>query len=159
MIAADRSLPEAAQELALLVDLLIPGDGDFPAASQVGAHGLLADRLRERVGLDAISRLLTTLVAASAGRTLGELPDDERAAAVQRWQEAEPTFFTVMLNTLYYSYYQHPLVVEAIRGLGITYNDAPQPQGYVMPPYDPTPGIGVPTERRGFYFTTEGERR
>jgi hypothetical protein len=34
-----------AAELATLVDLLVPGDGAFPAAAEVGAQAKLADRL------------------------------------------------------------------------------------------------------------------
>ena len=33
-----------AAEFAALVDLLVPGDGEFPAASEVGAQAKLADR-------------------------------------------------------------------------------------------------------------------
>ena len=73
--------------------------------------------------------------------------------------EGEPALFALLLNALYYSYYQSPLVVAAVRGLGIVYNDAPQPLGYSMAPFDPAPGVGVPTQPRGFYVKTEDARR
>ncbi len=147
-----------AQELALLVDILIPGDDLFPPASAAGAQGLLADRLRERIGLDGVDQVLTALVTA-AGGALAALEAEARIAAVARFQEQEPLLFALMLNTLYYSYYQLPLVVQAIRELGIVYNDAPQPLGYDLPPFAPIPGVTIPTEPRGFYKATHEVER
>ena len=147
-----------AQELALLVDVLIPGDDLFPPASAAGAQGLLADRLRERIGLDGVDQVLAALSAA-AGTPLAQLDAKGRVAAVARFQEQEPELFALMLNTLYYSYYQLPLVVQAIRELGIVYNDAPQPLGYDLPPFEPIPGVTIPAEPRGFYKATHEVER
>jgi hypothetical protein len=147
-----------AQELALLVDILIPGDDLFPPASAAGAQGLLADRLRERIGLDGVGQVLTALGRA-AGGSLGTLDADAQVAAVARFQEQEPALFALMLNTLYYSYYQLPLVVQAIRELGIVYNDAPQPLGYDLPPFEPIPGVTLPTQPRGYYKATHEVER
>jgi hypothetical protein len=147
-----------AQELALLVDVLIPGDDLFPPASVAGAQGLLADRLRDRIGLDGVDQVLAALGAATGG-SLAALDPGAQTAAVARFQEQEPLLFALMLNTLYYSYYQLPLVVQAIRELGIVYNDAPQPLGYDLPPFEPIPGITIPTEPRGFYKATHEVER
>ncbi len=147
-----------AQELALLVDVLIPGDDLFPPASAAGAQGLLADRLRERIGLDGVDQVLAALSAA-AGTPLAQLDAEGRVPAVARFQEQEPELFALMLNTLYYSYYQLPLVVQAIRELGIVYNDAPQPLGYDLPPFEPIPGVTIPAEPRGFYKATHEVER
>lgn len=87
------------------------------------------------------------------------LAADERVAAVQRLEANEPALFAVMLNALYYSYYQSPLVVSAVRNLGIEYNDAPQPRGYVVAPFVPTPGVGVPSQPHGFYLQTNQVRQ
>ncbi len=147
-----------AHELALLVDILIPGDDLFPPASAAGAQGLLADRLRERVGLDGVDQVLAALGTA-AGGSLATLDPKAQVAAVARFQEQEPALFALMLNTLYYSYYQLPLVVQAIRALGIVYNDAPQPLGYDLPPFEPIPGVSIPAEPRGFYKATHEVKR
>jgi hypothetical protein len=147
-----------AQELALLVDVLIPGDDLFPPGSAAGAQGLLADRLRERIGLDGVDLVLAALGTA-AGGSLAPLNAEDRVAAVARFQEQEPVLFALMLNTLYYSYYQLPLVVQAIRELGIVYNDAPQPLGYDLPPFEPIPGVTIPTEPRGSYKATHEVKR
>ena len=147
-----------AQELALLVDVLIPGDDLFPPASAAGAQGLLADRLRERIGLEGVDRVLTALSTA-AGGSLAALGAEGQVTAVARFQQQEPALFALTLNTLYYSYYQLPLVVQAIRELGIVYNDAPQPLGYDLPPFEPIPGVSIPTEPRGFYKATHEVER
>lgn len=147
-----------AQELALLVDILIPGDDLFPPASVVGAQGLLTDRLRERIGLDGVDTVLAALETA-AGGSLAALDSEGQVAAVARFQEQEPLLFALMLNTIYYSYYQLPLVVQAIRELGIVYNDAPQPLGYDLPPFEPIPGATIPTVPRGFYKATHEVER
>ena len=147
-----------AQELALLVDVLIPGDDLFPPASAAGAQGLLADRLRERIGLDGVDLVLAA-ISTAAGGSLAALDAEARVAAVSQFQEQEPLLFALMLNTLYYSYYQLPLVVHAIRELGIVYNDAPQPLGYDLPPFEPIPGVTIPTEPRGYYKATHEVER
>lgn len=152
------SYPAQARELALLVDVLIPGDDLFPPASAAGAQGLLADRLRERLGLDGVDQVLTALATATGG-SLADLDAEAQVAAVARFQEQEPSLFALMLNTLYYSYYQLPLVVQAIRELGIVYNDAPLPLGYDLPPFEPIPGVTMPSEPRGFYLATDEVKR
>jgi len=115
---------------------------------------MLAERLRERLGGDGVDPVLAALDEAAVGMSLAALTPDERFVAAQRFQEREPVLFAVLLNALYYSYYQSPLVIAAVRGLGIVYNDAPQPLGYEMAPFDPAPGVGVPAHPRGFYLAT-----
>ena len=55
--------PEAAGLLAALVDELIPGDDNWPAASAVGVQGLVAARLFDSAGEAEIGRIV-----AAAGR-------------------------------------------------------------------------------------------
>jgi hypothetical protein len=148
------SIPGRARELAVLADVLLPGDDLFPAASEVGAHGLLAERLRERLGARSVAEVLDALVTAAEGSSLGDLEREERIAAVRRFEAEAPGLFATVRSTLYFSYYQSPLVVAAIRALGIAYNDAPQPHGYEMAPFDPTPGKDAPAHPRGSYNAT-----
>jgi hypothetical protein len=145
--------------LQALADSLLPGDGHFPAASAVGAHGLLAERLRERLGRDAIDEVGEKLLEATGSDSLADLDDEVRIEAVRRFERDAPELFAAVRNILYFSYYQSPLVVEAIRALGIPYNDAPQPYGYLMEPFDPTPGKDAPAEPRGSYIPTASVSR
>src|SRR3954464_13322980 len=152
-------ITDRAGELGTLVDVLLPGDDLFPPASVAGTHGVLAERLRDRLGVDGVDDLLNAVGAATGGVSLTTRGVDDRVAAVQRLEANEPALFAVMLNALYYSYYQSPLVVSAVRNLGIEYNDAPQPLGYAMAPFAPIPGVGVPSQPHGFYLETDQVRR
>ena len=143
-----------AEILRAFADVLIPGDGDFPAASAAGAHGLLAERLRETGGAEAVAALANTLDRAGEAPFL-DLDAAGRVDAVRAVELAEPAMFALVRTILYFSYYQHPLVVQAIRGMGFTYNDAPQPLGYAhaMAPFDPRRNL--PSVPRGSYKRTE----
>jgi len=145
--------------LRAFVDVLLPGDAHFPAASDAGAHGLLAERLRQQHGPDVYDRVGAALAAASGGRSLAQLPNEERVVAVERLEREEPALFDVLRTILYYSYYGSPSVVRAIRTLGHDYNDAPQPRGYPMAPFDPTPGVNAPATPRGGYTRTDAVTR
>ena len=153
------SIGARAKELQSLVDVLLPGDNYFPSASAVGAHGLLAERLRDRLSQGGLDQVLAAVIVATGGVSLAELDEDARVNAVRRFEQEDPELFAMVRSVLYYSYYQSPVVVEAVRRLGIDYNDAPQPLGYVLEPFDPTPGIGVPLLPRGFYLATDEVKR
>jgi len=143
------------RDLQTLAEVLLPGDDVFPSASAVGAHGLLAERLRDRLGSDAVAGVQAKLATAADGHALAGLEPGARVAAVQRFERDEPELFAAVRNILYFSYYQAPQIVAAIRALGIPYNDAPQPLGYTMDPFDPTPGADGPLHPRGSYLATD----
>jgi hypothetical protein len=153
------SVSAHAKDLQPLVDVLLPGDGHFPPASAIGAHGLLAERLRDQLGLGGLGKVLGAVIVATGGESLAELGEEARVNAVRRFEQTEPELFALVQSVLYYSYYQSPAVVEAVRRLGIDYNDAPQPLGYVLEPFDLTPGVGVPSQPRGFYLATDEVKR
>src|SRR5436305_1300125 len=54
---------EIAAALEAFVDVLIPGDADFPSASSVGTHGLVAERIRAAQGSDGLIALAEALNA------------------------------------------------------------------------------------------------
>ncbi|HEY8446028.1 MAG TPA: gluconate 2-dehydrogenase subunit 3 family protein [Thermomicrobiales bacterium] len=144
-----------ARTLAAFVETLLPGDDRFPPASAVGAQELLADRLRERFGASAVQELAQRLDArCSPGVSFAEADPSQRTEAVRRLQEEEPGYFSFLYSATCYAYYASPVVTAAIRALGHEYNDAPQPEGYALPPFDFTPGVNVPRNPRGFYKQT-----
>lgn len=145
---APRRLSEV---LEALVDTLLPGDSLFPAASQVGAQHVLAERLRAHHGNEAIERLIE--LVSDRGRDFIHLSTQERVRVVRRLERTEPILFAFVRAATYFAYYQHPSVVRAVRKLGHDYNDAPQPQGYAMPAFDAA--INTPKHPRGFYKKTE----
>jgi len=139
-----------AAALAALVDVLMPGDDLFPAASAVGTQGQLASRLRERAGPDGLGLLLETLGPDFAGT-----PFTDRELAVRRLEDGQPALFALVRMAAYTAYYAAPAVIDAIRALGHEYNDAPQPKGYELRRFDPTPGADLPAEPRGSFLATE----
>jgi hypothetical protein len=144
---ADDSLTaaEAARVLAGFADAIFPGDDLFPPAATVGAQGVMATRLRERLGSGAPERLAAAL-AARGGR-------DDPAGAAARLEAEDYRLFDTARAYLTFAYYESPPVIAAIRALGHTYNDAPQPNGYAMRPVDAA--HDVPATPRGAYVATE----
>jgi hypothetical protein len=136
---------ELARGVAGFADAIFPGDGLFPSASAAGAHGVMASRLGERAGRDVPARL--------AYAFLDRLKDGDLPAAAARLQAEEPALFELARTFLTFAYYEAPSVIAAIRALGHVYNDAPQPNGYALRPFDPA--REAPSPPRGAYVRTE----
>jgi hypothetical protein len=135
--------------IAAFVDALLPGDEVFPPASAVGAHGVLMMRLRETVGAGAPEALAAAFLARGGVEAPG--------AAAASMEAEEPALFEAALTVLYYAYYETPAVIATIRSLGHVYNDAPQPDGYAMRPFDPA--LDLPGEKRGQFIPTDAVSR
>ena len=142
-----------AAMLRELVDVLLPGDGRFPAASDAGIHGVVANRLVAQAGESALDDLARTVAA--CGGPLAPLDPAERQAVVRRFEQAHPAQFETLRMIGYLAYYESPAVVGAVRSLGHVYNDAPQPAGYAMAPFDERDPTQAPAHRRGGYVRTE----
>ena len=142
-----------AAMLRELVDVLLPGDGRFPAASDAGTHGVVADRLVAQSGETALDDLAQTIEA--CGGPLGPLAATERQDVVRRFEADYPEQFETLRMITYLAYYESPAVVRAVRSLGHVYNDAPQPAGYAMAPFDESDPHQAPAHRRGHYVRTE----
>ena len=140
-----------------LVDVLLPGDERFPAARDAGTHGVVADRLMAQLGEAALDDLAQTIRA--CGGPLGPLGAAERQGVVRRFEADHPEQFETLRMIAYLSYYESPAVVRAVRSLGHVYNDAPQPAGYAMAPFDETDPRQAPAHRRGHYVKTEDVTR
>lgn len=146
---------ELAAELAALCDTLLPGDDRFPSATAVGSHGVAADRIRARAGQQGLDAILAGLRA--SGGPLGAAAD--RTAVVAAFERTHPDLFGLVRLALFTAYYESPVVVRAVRALGHVYNDAPQPLGYAMLPFDPTDPLNAPGHRRGGFVATADVRR
>ncbi len=123
-----------------LVDALIPGDSEFPKASDVGVHGILAFRLRELEGASAYAHLMQVL------------GDNSGSAAVSSLESDHPALFESVRMISYLAYYEQPAVIHVIRTMGFVYNDSPLPLGYDLEPFDPV--VDQP-DVKGSYFSTE----
>lgn len=135
-----------------LLDVLLPGDARFPPASEAGAHGVVAGRLVAQLGEGALDEGAATVEA--CGGPLAPLGAEEREAVVRRMEENLPEQFETLRMFAYYTYYESPAVVCAVRALGHVYNDAPQPEGYAMAPFDESDPSQTPAHRRGAYVKT-----
>jgi hypothetical protein len=144
-----------AAELAALVDLLVPGDGEFPAASKVGAQAKLADRLIVMRGEGAVAELIEVLKA--CGGPLAGLDEDGRRAMLARLEGELPDYFLQVRNIVYLSYYESPAVHEVIRAMGFTYHAIPLPRGYDVGRFDPA--TDMPRHQRGRFVATEDVER
>jgi hypothetical protein len=146
---------EAARLLRDLVEVMIPGDGEWPSAADVGCHGLIGIRLVELLGEAGFDGMIAALVecgAPFAGRT----PDD-REAIIARFEASDAKRFAKLRLALYTGYYEHPAVVAAVASLGMPYLARPVLGGYELPPFDPA--RDAPRQKRGFYVRTEDVKR
>jgi hypothetical protein len=156
-VAGESMQPPSAQAIARLladfVDVLIPGDDDWPSASKVGAQAVLATRLADLDGEDGVDRLLGLLTTGGfAGKT-----ETERTAIVADFERDHPELFKLVRNAVYLAYYESPAAAARIRSLGFAYKLRPHIGGYAMPQVDPL--RDHPDHRRGFYLRTEDVRR
>jgi hypothetical protein len=147
----------APAELALLVDVLLPGDELFPAASKVGVQALLASRLEQLHGASAVNELARAI--ADAGGPLGVLDEAGRNAAAAKMQRRYAALFDDVVRVTYLAYYESPLVQDAIRALGFTYHAHPLPGGYGPQIGRFDPALDSPPHGRGSYKCTEDVRR
>lgn len=144
-----------AAELAALVDVLVPGDGEFPCASEIGVQAKLADRLTLMRGQGAVRGLIEALAA--CGGPLAPLDKDGRTAVLTRIERERPDDFLLVRNIVYLSYYESPAVHEVIRAMGFTYNAAPLPAGYAVGRFDPV--ADTPRHGRGHFVDTSEVKR
>jgi hypothetical protein len=89
-----------------------------------------------------------------AGEDFLALDPTQRVEVVCRLETEAPEFFGRLLTLTYFSYYAQPPVVATIRAMGFDYNDAPQPRGYTMEPFDPTNPEMLPVQPHGWYKAT-----
>lgn len=149
--AAALSPVEATALLAALVDELIPGSPDWPAASSVGVQGLLAVRVFEEWGEAELQAILDAVLA--SGGPFAVAGEDERVAIVERFEAAQPERFERVRTATVLAYYESPLVAEAIRRLGRPYSLRPHATGYPMRPFDAA--RDTPRHGRGGYLKTD----
>jgi hypothetical protein len=119
--------------LAAVLDMVLPGDGVFPPASAVGLAAAVA--AHDRFTL-AAADLLAALEAQPA----------TVAAALEALDAAGDPRFAAFLVGAYSLYYTRPAVIDAVeRETGYAARP-PQPEGYVLPPFDPAL-VAVPAAR------------
>lgn len=140
-----------------LIDTMIPGDADFPSASEADIAALVASRAAEMHGPAFLAGLRRALDRDGAPFAAAE--EGERGARLAAHERAKPSDVQAVCVVLYLSYYGAAPVKAAIRLMGLQYPDAPQPGGYVMSPFDPADPIEAPVHRRGHFVATDAVAR
>ena len=135
-----------------LVDTLLPGGAGFPVASATGMIRQVATRLC-LVDVNLLKRLAAMFAA--GGRV--PLDDSGWRDAASRLEVLEPKMFDEVRKYTYLTYYEQPLVIEAIRALGFHYNDAPLPAGYPNEPFEHA--RDTPRHARGRWLPTDAVQR
>jgi len=77
--------------------------------------------------------------------------------AASRLELLEPKMFDEIRKYTYLTYYEQPLVIAAIRALGLPYNDAPLPAGYPNEPFEHA--RDAPRYARGRWVPTDAVQR
>jgi hypothetical protein len=129
-------------------DVLLPGDGLFPSASASGSEPLLMARLAAAED----GTLLPRLNAALGVGSFASLSAEARRAVAAGIEANEPKLFDAVRKIVFFTYYEQPAVIAAIRGLGIPYNTSPLPDGY--PPASFDPAVDSPSHGRGRWTAT-----
>lgn len=118
--------------LAAVLDRLLPGDADWPAAGRLGLAA--AVRGFAAGGPDD---------GAGASRVLADLPADfetlageERDAALATRERDDPAGFEALINAAYTIYYTDPRVLAVVERLTGYAARPPQPLGHELPPFD-----------------------
>jgi hypothetical protein len=144
------SAPAAiAAALTAFVDVLIPGDADFPPASAAGTHGIVFNRVRQQLGNAAFARIAAAL---DGGESFADASPEHQVAVVAELEQNDPDLFAFLRFATYFAYYETPPVIAALQRLGHDYHDSPQPLGYELPPFDRTKHL--PAVPRGSYKGT-----
>jgi hypothetical protein len=138
-----------------LVDTLIPGDERWPPASLAGTQGVLAMRLLETRGEDALGELERAIAA--AGGPLAELDAAGRRRVVAAFEANEAALFTLVRTATYLGYYENPAVIRQVQALGQPYQAVPIHHGYPQEPFDPV--RDAPRHGRGGYVPTAAVKR
>jgi len=129
-------------KLAALLDILLPGDGDFPNASATTLPVRLAAHAR---------------FAATVAPVLDALAQDFGEDEVRAVEAAQPAAFAALLTGVYSLYYTDPGVAAALARLTGYETRPPQPQGYDLPAFDPGL-LAVPAARAPMYRPTPEAR-
>ena len=116
-VGDDRLTPASSCALlADFIDVLLPGDGAWPSARNVGVQAYVAVRLLEERGKVSLPGVMKALL--DAGGPLEGLDEAARIDVVKRFEAAEPAVFGWLRDAAYVAYYENPFVAEAINAKG-----------------------------------------
>ena len=130
---------------AVLVGLLIPGDGDFPSADTIHIQDAVAAHARFGGVLKEIEQALPD--------GFSDMPPQTQIEVLHRIEVAQSDLFQRVITAVYSLYYTHPKVAAAIEAMSGHTVRPPQPMGHDLPPFDPAL-VAVPAQRGPLYRPT-----
>ena len=123
-------LPPDRRMLALVLDRLIPADGQMPAAGELGIAGVIEDAMGVAPHLRShIARLFATLPDDVA---FGQWTPSEADAALGQLEASQRDSFDILLQAAYVGYYGHPTIQNLLGWVD------PVDTGYQAPQFDAT---------------------
>lgn len=140
-------LGATADYLNLVTERLIPPTGHWPSATTMGVGADLLPRLRASEA-DGIEAALLELGSLKDFRSKSGPQQDELLRVLE---SSEPAKFALLRQILYFAYYAQPPVIALLRQRGYDIQEAPQPSGYHMAPFNDDQ---VPTSGRGAWIPT-----
>lgn len=124
--------------LAMLLDLMIPGDEAFPQPGHIDLAQAMAGHERFGAMAEAMVAVLPENFVA--------WPKAAQIAEIERIERDVPAAFDPFVVALYSLYYVHPAVLAAVERTSGYAARAPQPEGYVLKPFDPAI-VAIPAAR------------
>lgn len=110
--------PEQEDTLRPLLDVLVPAEGSWPAASHVVERGRLEDRCARDLALrDAVLGVLddlSDLAVAEGARSFAELSPEAREEMVCQVEAASARLFKKFVDFVYEAYYAAPAVQQVV---------------------------------------------
>jgi hypothetical protein len=131
--------------MSALLETMIPGDPDFPAASAIGLHDALAAHERFAAPYAA--------VLAELPANFDTLTQTDKVAALTAIESEHPARFNELTIGAYSLYYTHPQVAAVIERLTGHTARPPQPTGHPLEPFD-LAMVAVPAARAPLYRPT-----
>ncbi len=124
--------------LGEVMDRLIPGVDDLPAAGQMGlgaeVERMARDVSRFAKGLESVLGALSADPSSRAAGGFRGLNPEDQDNAIRAIEKNIPTEFGTFLEIVYLAYYSKPAVHRRIGWVG----RPPQPEGFDLPPFDET---------------------
>jgi hypothetical protein len=121
-----------ASLIEAVADVLIPPQGDAPAAGQAGGVVFIDREVRRspelrRLFLEGLHKI-EIAAQAKGGKPFASLPEKSKVATLQTIEASEPIFFEILIRMVYSSFYTNP---EVLKKLGLPH-EPPQPKGYEL---------------------------
>ncbi len=121
-----------------VVGRIIPDEGEFPSARDLGAASYIQELVRPSADLAALFREglthIETVARGTENSGFADLSDDARDRVLKQVEQERPKFFSELVRHTYNGYYTNPAVFPLLGYVG----DPLRPPAYDADPLDPS---------------------